>query len=336
MVRRMVLTPFLDAATLSIPLILLVALAIDAVLGEFDPVFRRLPHPAVLMGRAVAACERALNGSRHAPAALRWRGALAVIVLVALAAGVGCAIAFLARSTPWLWPVEALAVAILLAQRSLYDHVKAVADGLDRGGLAGGRDAVRHIVGRDPMSLDEHGVSRAAIESLAENFSDAVVAPAFWYLVFGLPGILAYKTINTLDSMIGHKTARYLHFGMVAARLDDLMNLIPARLSGLWIAIAALPQGRFVAAIRSMLRDARTHRSPNAGWPEAAMAGALGFALGGPRSYAGETVDLPSFGSGRTSLGPDDIDRALQLYRAALNVTLALTLAVALILWRWH
>jgi adenosylcobinamide-phosphate synthase len=323
MVPRMLLTPFLDAAAPSIPLILLAALAIDSVLGEFGPVFRRLPHPAVQMGRAVAACERALNGSGQAPAALRWRGALAVLVLVALAAAIGLAIACLARATSWLWPVEALAVAILLAQRSLYDHVKAVADGLDCGGVDGGRDAVRHIVGRDPMSLDEHGVSRAAIESLAENFSDAVVAPAFWYLVLGLPGILAYKMINTLDSMIGHKTARYLQFGMVAARLDDLVNLVPARLSGLWIALAALSQGRFAAAIRSMLRDARTHRSPNAGWPEAAMAGALDLKLAGPRRYPGEIVDAPFIGPGTPDATAADIRRALRLFVGACVVNAA-------------
>ncbi|MBL8705795.1 MAG: cobalamin biosynthesis protein CobD [Rhodospirillales bacterium] len=326
----MLLPPFFDAAAPSIALILLAALAIDAVLGEFDPVFRRLPHPAVLMGRAVAAFERMLNGGGgHSAATLRWRGALAVVVLVALAAAIGLAIACLARAVSWLWPVEALVVAILLAQRSLYDHVRAVADGLDRGGLGGGRDAVSHIVGRDPMSLDEHGVSRAAIESLAENFSDAVVAPTFWYLVLGLPGILAYKTINTLDSMIGHKTARYLHFGMVAARLDDLVNLLPARLSGLWIAFAALPRGRFAAAVRSMLRDASTHRSPNAGWPEAAMAGALDIKLAGPRKYPGEVVDAPFIGPGTPDVTAADIRQALRLFVGACVVNAA---AVALLI----
>ncbi len=329
MVRRMFLDPILGGGAPAIPLILLTALALDAVLGEMGPVFRRLPHPAVLIGRAVSACERAGNGPGLSPPALRWRGALTVLVLVAGAVGIGLALAGIARITSWLWPLEALVAAILLAQRSLYDHVKDVADGLDRGGLAGGRDAVRHIVGRDPMSLDEHGVGRAAIESLAENFSDAVVAPAFWYLIFGLPGILAYKTVNTLDSMIGHKTARYLHFGMVAARLDDLANLIPARLSGLWIALAALPRGRFVAALRSMLRDARTHRSPNAGWPEAAMAGALEIKLAGPRTYPGEIVDAPYIGPGTPAVTVADIRRALRLFIGACLVNAA---AIAVLL----
>lgn len=330
MVARMLLDRLLDGDAPSIPLILLAALALDAALGEMGPVFRRLPHPAVLIGRAVAAFERALNRPGLAPDALRWRGATTVIVLVVLAGGVGLAIAMFARASPWLWPVEALAVAILLAQRSLYVHVQAVADGLDRDGLDGGRDAVRHIVGRDPMSLDAHGVGRAAVESLAENFSDAVIAPAFWYLVLGLPGILAYKTINTLDSMIGHKTARYLHFGMVAARLDDLVNLVPARLSGLWIAIAALPRGRFAAAIRSMQRDARTHRSPNAGWPEAAMAGALNIKIAGPRRYAGEIVEAPFIGPGTPDVAPRDIRRALHLFVLACLVHAAIVGLLAL------
>jgi len=330
MVRRMLLDSVLGGAAPSIPLILLVALALDAVLGEMGPVFRLLPHPAVLIGRAVAACERACNRAGLSPAALRWRGALTVAALVGLAGAIGWGLALTARSTSWLWPVEALVAAILLAQRSLYDHVKAVADGLERGGLAGGRDAVRHIVGRDPMSLDEHGVGRAAIESRAENFSDAVVAPAFWYLLFGLPGILAYKTINTLDSMMGHKTARYLHFGMVAARIDDVVNLVPARLGGLWIALAGLTRGRFLAAIRSMLRDARTHRSPNAGWPEAAMAGVLDIKLAGPRKYPGEIVDAPYIGPGTPEVTVDDMRRALRLFVLACLVHAAAVASLAL------
>ena len=178
---------------------------------------------------------------------------------------------------------------MLVAQRSLYDHVAAVALALDRGGLAAGREAVRHIVGRDPSRLDAHGVARAAIESLAENFSDGVVAPVFWYLLLGLPGLFAYKMANTLDSMIGHKTPHYLAFGWAAARFDDLANLAPARISGVLIAAAAVfaEKGRPGRALAIMLRDGAKHRSPNAGWPEGAMAGALDLALAGPRHYAG-------------------------------------------------
>jgi adenosylcobinamide-phosphate synthase len=217
------------------------------------------------------------------------------------------------------WALEALLVAVLLAQRSLYDHVAAVRDGLERRGLDGGREAVSHIVGRDPQSLDEYGVARAAIESLVENFSDGVVAPALFYALFGLPGIFVYKTANTLDSMIGHKTPRYLQFGWAAARLDDLLNLVPARLSGVLLAAAALatPRAQALPALRIMLRDASKHRSPNAGWPEAAAAGALDLTLAGPRRYNGRVVNDPWLGDGRARATTADINRALRLYMTA-------------------
>ncbi|MCC7045143.1 MAG: cobalamin biosynthesis protein CobD [Alphaproteobacteria bacterium] len=330
MVAAMLLGDLLGASGPSVPAILLLALALDAVLGEMGPVFRPVPHPVVRIGRAIGAVERRWNTGTAGPSARRWRGVGAVVLLCGAAAAGGAAVAILARAGAWLWPVEALAVALLLAQRGLYDHVAAVARGLEQGGVAGGRAAVRHIVGRDPMSLDEHGVSRAAIESLAENFSDGVTAPAFWYLLFGLPGILVYKTVNTLDSMIGHKTARYLHFGWAAARLDDLLNLVPARSSGAMIAVAALfqPGARTGAAVASMLRDARKHRSPNAGWPEASMAGALGFKLAGPRRYPGEVVDAPFIGPGTPDLTAADIRRALRLFVLACVVQ-AIVVALA-------
>jgi len=221
-------------------------------------------------------------------------------------------------------------VAVLLAQRSLFEYVARVGDALLRNGLTQGREAVAHIVGRDIQSLDEHGVARAAIESLAENFSDAVVAPAFWYALFGLPGLFVYKTVNTLDSMIGHRTPRYLQFGWAAARLDDLLNLVPARLSGVLLTAAALvsPQARVAPAFRVMLRDARKHRSPNAGWPEAATAGALDLALAGPRRYHGEIVDDPWLGDGRARATVADIGRALRLYMIACILQATLVLAV--------
>jgi len=193
--------------------------------------------------------------------------------------------------------------------------VKAVADGLRDGGLAGGRAAVSMIVGRDPDSLDGPGVARAAIESCAENFSDGVVAPVFWYVVLGLPGIMVYKTVNTLDSMIGHRSERYRAFGWASARFDDLLNLVPARLAGVLIAAAALATrgARPGAALRTMLRAAGKHRSPNAGWPEAAMAGALGLALAGPRRYGTEVVRDPWIGDGRAQAGEADIRAALRV-----------------------
>ncbi|HHY51355.1 MAG TPA: cobalamin biosynthesis protein CobD, partial [Alphaproteobacteria bacterium] len=213
--------------------------------------------------------------------------------------------------------------------------VAAVADALGRS-LAAGRQQVREIVGRDPDALDAAGVARAAIESLAESASDGVIAPLFWLIVGGLPGIALYKAVNTADSMIGHRTERYRDFGWASARLDDLLNFVPARLTALlvcgaafWVSGADARNGWTTA-----LRDARKHASPNAGWPEAALAGALGFALGGPRSYDGEVHDLPRFGDGREDLGPADIRRALELYGMMLNLTLGVALAIAVLLWR--
>jgi adenosylcobinamide-phosphate synthase len=210
-----------------------------------------------------------------------------------------------------------------------------VADGL-RISLHAGQTAVSHIVGRDPQVLDESGVSKAAIESLAESTSDAVVAPLFWLLLLGLPGIVLYKAINTADSMVGHKSERYLQFGWASARLDDVANWIPARLTALLIAGTCLlvPRTDAEAAWSTALRDAGRHSSPNSGWPEAAFAGALHIALGGQRSYEGEVHDLPTFGSGQTNLTSVDVLRALSLYWAALNVLLVVALVLSLILWR--
>ncbi len=293
--------------------ILALALVLDAVLGE--ALFRRVPHPVVLIGRAVAALDRGLNLPGLDAGALRRRGAWAVAAVVGVSIALGLALVFLLNGVPLLWLVEALAVSVLLAGRSLYDHVRWVEVALETGGLEAGRAAVAHIVGRDPQSLDEHGVARAAMESLAENFSDGVAAPAFWYALFGLPGILAYKAVNTLDSMIGHKTQRYLHFGRVAAKLDDAMNLLPARLSGMLIVLAA--GGRAEAAFNAMMADAPKHRSPNAGWPEAAMAGALDIKLAGPRRYKDEAVEAPYIGLGTPDVTPADIGRGLKLYLRA-------------------
>jgi adenosylcobinamide-phosphate synthase len=215
--------------------------------------------------------------------------------------------------------VEAALIGVLVAQRSLYEHVAAVANALDVGGLPAGRAAVSHIVGRDPTSLDSHGVARAAIESLAENFSDGVVAPVFWYLLLGLPGLFVYKMANTLDSMIGHRTPHYRSFGWAAARFDDLLNLVPAPISGLLLVAAAVftKTGRPDRALVIMLRDGRKHHSPNAGWPESAMAGALGLALAGPRRYPGGLVADPWLGDGSARAATTDIIRALRLFRFA-------------------
>ena len=308
---------------------LLFALLIDALIGDPAWLYRRLPHPAALLGHLVGWLDRSLNHADDPTATRRGRGILAVVLLVGLAGFVGWAIAALLHDTPlrslWL----ALVMSTLLARRSLEQHVAAVADGLERSGLAAGREAVAHVVGRDPDSLDEAGVSRAALESLAENFSDGVVAPTFWAVLFGLPGLLVYKAINTADSMIGHRTARHAAFGWASARFDDLVNLVPARLSGLLIALAG---GRNLAALRTMLRDARLHRSPNAGWPESAMAAALGVALAGPRRYGERVVSDPFINAGGRAARPDDIRRSLRVLIVAcvLHAVIYAALALAL------
>jgi len=317
-------------ARLHDPLLLLYAgLAIDALFGEMEPVFGHFAHPVVLAGRAIQLFETRLNRQNWGDVARRLYGVVTVIVLIGLAAALGWLIHVACRTSVVGAPVEAFVVGVLLAQRSLYNHVAAVCTALIHGGVVSGRLAVSQIVGRDPDSLDGAGIARAAIESLAENFSDGVMAPAFWYLVAGLPGIFAYKMANTLDSMIGHKSPRFRAFGWAAARLDDLLNLVPAPLTGLLLAVSAIfdRQHAGAAALRIMLRDGRKHRSPNAGWPEAAMAGALGISLAGPRSYHGETIDEPYLGDGSPIASPQDINRALALYFRACVILSALVLA---------
>jgi adenosylcobinamide-phosphate synthase len=314
------------------PLLLLLAgLAIDAAFGDMPAVFARIPHPVVLAGRAVAFFERRLNRPNRSDRSRRERGVVTVIVLVGAAALFGWILHWLSRFSLLGAVVEALAIAILVAQRSLFEHVTTVGAALTSGGLAAGRSAVSHIVGRDPMRLDAPGVARAALESLAENFSDGVVAPVFWYLLLGLPGLFAYKMTNTLDSMIGHRSERYRSFGWAAARFDDLVNLVPAVLSGLLLSAAALFAGEAMAghALSVMLRDGRKHHSPNAGWPEAAMAGALGLALAGPRVYAEGEVRDPWLGDGTPNATPADILRGLRLY------LLACLLLAGLVLGAW-
>ncbi len=300
-------------------LLLIPAMLLDAALGEPKWLWSRWPHPAVLMGRAVALLERRLN---QGPAR-RAKGVLAMAVLGLGALGLGFALHVL----PDAGLLEVLIVAILLAQRSLVDHVAAVARGL-RDGLAEGRRQVGRIVGRDTAGLDGPAISRAAIESAAENLSDGVIAPLVWYLIGGLPGLLLYKITNTADSMIGHRTPRYEAFGWAAARFDDLLNLLPARLTALLLLLA---HGR-LDALPVLLRDAPLHRSPNAGWPEAAMAAILGVSLSGPRSYDGALRDFPwVFPEGRRDPGPAQIDAACTALWRAWGLMLGLTVLLALI-----
>ena len=300
-------------------IVLLLALAVDLAFADMAPVFRLIPHPVVIAGHAIAFFDRRLNREGRGDAARQLRGVVTVFVLVAIAAALGWLVTEYLRVVHYAWAIAALLVAVLLAQRSLFEHVAAVGKALQADGLAAGRQAVAKIVGRDPESLDEFGVVRAAIESLFENFSDGVIAPAFWYLLFGLPGLFAFKTASTLDSMIGHRSPRYLYFGWAAARLDDVLNWIPARLTAGLISLGALflPGAHAGEAIRTALRDAKKHRSPNAGWPEAAAAGALGLSLGGPRRYLSTVMNEPWLGEGRARATIADIGAALQLYAAS-------------------
>lgn len=318
-------------------LLALVGLAIEAACGYPRWLFGAIGHPVTWIGRLIAWCDTAWNKPQHAFARRRAAGVAALVVCLGATAAASLTVVLLAgRLIPW--PFDLLlagAVAsAFIAQRSLDSHVRAVAEALEHGTLDEARRAVSRIVGRDTASLDAHAVSRAAIESLSENFSDGVVAPVVWLVVGGLPGAALYKTINTADSMIGHKTDRYLAFGWAAARLDDLVNLPASRLSTLWIAAAAaaLTRASGRAALRTALRDAAGHRSPNAGWPEAAMAGALNLRLAGPRIYQGVTVEDRWMGSGRADADGTDIRRALQVYRLACLIQAGFVAVLALAL----
>lgn len=312
------------------------ALFIEALAGYPAAILARIGHPVTWMGALIARAETVWNEGHLSPHRARLRGilALATVLLVTISI-----VYLLDAGLDLLLPVvvalivKALLASTLLAGRSLDEHVTEVAVALESGGLVAGRKAVAQIVGRDPETLDEAGVSRAAIESLAENFSDGVVAPLFWLIVGGLPGCAAYKAVNTADSMIGHKSERYFAFGWASARFDDLVNLPASRLAALWIVLAARvsPGANWRGAFESALSDAPRHRSPNAGWPEAAMAGALGLALAGPRSYAGKRVDDAWMGNGRRDATATDIHRALRLYRIAYVIQAAVVGLLAVV-----
>lgn len=330
----MVTLGFAGASSPFDPLILLLlAMGIEAYVGEAAFIFKHIKHPVALIGSLIAFFDDKLNRPKRPEMDRALRGAFVVLFMITLAAAIGVGVMWLTLHVSGGWVLECTLLVCLLAGRGLYNAVARVARGLELDGLAGGRDAVRHIVGRDPNSLDAPGVARAAIESLAENFSDAVAAPVFWYVLLGIPGILVYKTVNTLDSMIGHKTAKYRAFGFTAARLDDALNAIPSRLSALIFAMAALfvPTANPGGAIKTAMRDAGKHRSFNAGWPEAAMAGALGIALAGPRTYAGEIVNDHWMGDGRARTTHKDIQRALYLYGVACLITAGIVGAIAAI-----
>jgi adenosylcobinamide-phosphate synthase len=311
----------------------LLALMFELMVGYPATLARSIGHPVTWMGRLITWLDRRLNRDDAHPEARRRAGAIALLVLLVV---VG-AIAFIVEETLLLLPLGLLftgvAASTMFSQRSLFIHVGQVADALDEGGLEAGRAAVAHIVGRDTATLDRAGVARAAIESLAENFSDGVVAPAFWMVIAWLPGAALYKAINTADSMIGHRTERHQHFGRTAAQLDDIANLPASRLSALLIVAASyLTKGASPAAAwQATWRDGPKHASPNAGYPEAAMAGALGLSLAGPRVYDGAVTDGAWMGDGRREATPEDIRAALELYSRADGLLIAVMFVLAVL-----
>jgi adenosylcobinamide-phosphate synthase len=313
----------------------LAALVIEALVGYPDAVYRVIGHPVTWMGRLIGALDRLLNRTQWSFEGRRAAGVAALAILLGVTAVVALSLAGTFARWPGGWLLTMVAAASLPAQRSLHDHVKAVADALDTGGLEAGRKAVSMIVGRNPASLDEAGVCRAAIESLAENFSDGVVAPAVWTAVGGLAGGALYKAANTADSMIGHRTPKHEAFGWAAARFDDLINLPASRFSAVWLLAAAsmVPGASVEGGWKALLRDAGRHRSPNAGWPESVVAGALGLKLAGPRVYGETRVEDAYMGDGRREATVADIRRALILYRVACAIqatALAVLVLVAL------
>lgn len=306
--------------------IALTALALDAAFGWPRALYRRVGHPVGLFARVIEGCEARWNRPADSFAARRALGVLTLLILLILVVGSGWALQhlLLASLGDWGWIAVAILAWPALAQRSLFDHVRAVGERLDAGDLAGAQSAVGMIVGRDTAALDAAGVARAAIESLAESFCDGVAAPLFWLLLLGLPGVWAYKAVNTADSLIGHREGRWRAFGWAAARTDDLANWIPARLSGLLLCLAG------GGGWRVLRRDAHNHASPNAGWPEAAMAGALGLRLAGPIAYDGVMHDKSWIGDGASDAGGDEIDRALAIY---LRACLFLWLIAGVVAW---
>jgi adenosylcobinamide-phosphate synthase len=330
--RKRILPSMFDLAARI--LILIVASGIEAVLAYPAMVFRAIGHPVSWIGALIAALDSALNRPDASFVARRAAGVATVLLLLAGSLGAGLALELAARAIPYLgFALAVLIVAALIAGGNLDQHVRAVAAALRTGGLAGGRHSIARIVGRDPETLDEAAICRAAIESLAENASDGVTAPALWFLVGGLPGMIAYKAINTADSMIGHRTSRHLAFGWAAARLDDVVNLPASRLSAALLLFAALVTGGdWRSGARAIGRDAGHHRSPNAGWPEAAMAGVLGLRLAGPRVYGETLVEDGWMGDGRAALTAADIRAALRLYRVACWCQAGVLLLLALFL----
>ncbi|AVX05649.1 adenosylcobinamide-phosphate synthase [Maritalea myrionectae] len=306
------------------------AMLLERMVGYPRQLLDAIGHPVMWMGKLITILEERGNHPELPDQRRRQNGYAMIGLALAVTLLISLIIIAITRSAPFGWIFEIFFAGTLIAQKELGRAVKAVAEGL-RSSLDEGREAVSHIVGRDPDDLNEDGVARGAVESLAENASDGVVAPIFYLMLFGLPGIALYKMINTADSMVGHKNERFKDFGYASAKLDDWANFVPARITAFFFTVAAKFKEGFdaKAAWRSAQRDAKWHKSPNAGWPEAAMGGALGVKLGGPRDYDGETVKLAYMGEGKEQVDADDIDRAVTLYWFALTLILGTLLVLA-------
>lgn len=314
--------------------VLVGALVLEATFGYPDPIYQRIGHPVSWIGRLVGFLDHRLNKETESADARRKAGILALVILLAVTGLLAWIVEHAFQRIAFGPFFIAIITSTLIASRSLYDHVVAVARALHQYGLEDARRAVGRIVGRNPQTLDEHGVARAAIESLAENASDGIVAPVFWFAIFGLPGIVIYKAVNTADSMIGHRTPRHEAFGWASARLDDLLNLPASRLTALLLAVASIftPGASVAGALEAVSRDASKHRSPNAGWPESAIAGALGLKLNGPKVYGEVRVEDAYMGDGRRDATAEDIHSALWLTTTAWGIMVGCLLLLAIIL----
>jgi adenosylcobinamide-phosphate synthase len=314
--------------------VLVGALALEATFGYPDWLYQRIGHPVSWAGRLIAFLDRKLNLETDNPRARRIKGVLALGILIVTTGAVAWALEQFFDHVAFGAFFIALLASLLIASRSLYTHVEDVARALDQYGLDDARQAVGRVVGRNPKTLDAHGVARAAIESLAENASDGIVAPVFWFAILGLPGLVAYKAINTADSVIGHRTPRHESFGWASARLDDFVNLPASRLTALLLALASIftPGASVAGTLEAVARDASKHRSPNAGWPESALAGALGLKLNGPKVYGETRVEDAYMGDGRRDATAEDIHAALRLMTTAWGIMVGSLLLIAIIL----
>ena len=309
-------------------LIMLIALGLDRLIGWPDALYRRLSHPVVAMGWLIGICDTYLNRSDWPDYLRRFCGVITVLILISVSGGVALSVVALLPDDVFGTVLIALIAWPFLASHSLHSHVLAVARPLAAGDIDGARFAVSMIVGRNAEKMDIAAIARAALESLAENTSDGVVAPLFWGVIFGLPGLVVYKAINTMDSMIGYRSERYRDFGWAAARLDDVVNWIPARLTGL-IYVLVSPQMRY--SYKIMRRDAPRHRSPNAGWPEAAFAAALNLRLSGPRLYDDKMSADPWLNERGADPDATDIEKGLGLFNRLIGVIFALLVGLMVI-----